>query len=43
MIDQREIDLLRSLLRSNEGTPLGDLKDRIDGDAAVLKAVIEGL
>src|SRR5258708_12589959 len=43
MIDQREIDLLRSLLRSSEGTPLTDLKDQISGDAAVLQAVIEGL
>jgi BirA family biotin operon repressor/biotin-[acetyl-CoA-carboxylase] ligase len=43
MIDQREINLLRFLLRSNEGTPLTDLKDQISGDAAVLQAVIEGL
>src|SRR5260370_42368894 len=43
MIDQREIDVLRSLLRSNEGTQLTDLKDQISGDVAVLQAVIEGL
>jgi BirA family transcriptional regulator, biotin operon repressor / biotin---[acetyl-CoA-carboxylase] ligase len=43
MIDQREINLLRSLLRSDEGTPLTDLKDQIGGDAAVLQSVIEGL
>ena len=43
MIDQREIDLLRSLLRSNEGTTQTDLMEQIRGDAAALKTVIEGL
>jgi BirA family biotin operon repressor/biotin-[acetyl-CoA-carboxylase] ligase len=43
MIDRREIEVLRSLLQSGEGTSLSALNRQFDGDAAVLHAVFESL
>ena len=43
MIDQREIDLLRSLIQSHTGIAQTDLIKRIGGDAAVFQTVIEAL
>ena len=43
MIDQREIDLLRSLIQSHTGLAQIDLIKHVGGDAAVVTAVIEAL
>jgi BirA family transcriptional regulator, biotin operon repressor / biotin---[acetyl-CoA-carboxylase] ligase len=43
MIDQREIDLLRSLIRSHKGIAQTDLIKHVGGDAAVFQTVIEAL
>jgi BirA family transcriptional regulator, biotin operon repressor / biotin---[acetyl-CoA-carboxylase] ligase len=43
MIDRREIELLRSLLRSDAGAPSSALIEQLDGDASVLQTVIESL
>lgn len=43
MIDRREIEVLRSLLRSGSGMSLTALIQQFDGDAATLHAVIESL
>jgi BirA family transcriptional regulator, biotin operon repressor / biotin---[acetyl-CoA-carboxylase] ligase len=43
MIDRREIEVLRSLLRSGSGMSLSALIQQFDGDAAALHAVIESL
>lgn len=43
MIDQREIDLLRSLIESRPGVALTGLMEQLDLDAAVLQTTIEVL
>ena len=43
MINRREIELLRSLLRSASGVPSSTLVKHFDGDASVLQTVIESL
>jgi BirA family biotin operon repressor/biotin-[acetyl-CoA-carboxylase] ligase len=43
MIDQREIDLLRSLIQSHNGITQTDLIKHSGGDAAVFQTVIEAL
>jgi BirA family transcriptional regulator, biotin operon repressor / biotin---[acetyl-CoA-carboxylase] ligase len=43
MIDRREIELLRSLLKSASETSLSALAQPFDGDTAVLHAVIDSL
>ena len=43
MIDRREIGVLRSLLQSASGTSLSALIQQFDGDAAVLRALMESL
>jgi len=43
MIDQCEIDLLRSLIQSHTGVAQTDLIKRLGGDAAVFQTVIEAL
>jgi BirA family transcriptional regulator, biotin operon repressor / biotin---[acetyl-CoA-carboxylase] ligase len=43
MIDRREIEVLRFLLKSASETPLSVLAQRIDDDAAALHAVINSL
>jgi BirA family biotin operon repressor/biotin-[acetyl-CoA-carboxylase] ligase len=43
MIDRREIELLRSLLRSGSGALSSDLVEQLGGDASTLQTVIEAL
>jgi BirA family transcriptional regulator, biotin operon repressor / biotin---[acetyl-CoA-carboxylase] ligase len=43
MIDRREIEVLRSVLKSDSGTSLSALIQQFDGDDAALYAVIESL
>jgi BirA family transcriptional regulator, biotin operon repressor / biotin---[acetyl-CoA-carboxylase] ligase len=43
MIDRREIELLRSLLRSGSGAPSSDLVEQLGGDASTLQTVLEAL